>query len=65
MREISFLTEPDRVSWEKLARGKGRYFEVSLSGGDYERARGIATRLDGKTAGIAHYLFHARPGRPQ
>jgi GNAT superfamily N-acetyltransferase len=69
MVEISFLTEPDRVSWEQLARGKDRHFEVSRSGDDYERTwrrlldderiRGIAARLDGTIVGIAHYLFHA------
>jgi GNAT superfamily N-acetyltransferase len=69
MVEISFLTESDRASWERLARGKDTYFEVERSDDDYERTwrrlldderiRGIAARLDGEMAGIAHYLFHA------
>ncbi len=69
MVEISFLTDSDRTAWEELARGKDAYFGVERSGGDYERTwrrllgdepvRGIAARLDGKMAGIAHYLFHA------
>lgn len=67
--EISFLTGPDRGCWERLARGKDAYFKVVRGDEDYERAwrrlldgervRGIAARLDGKMAGIAHYLFHA------
>jgi GNAT superfamily N-acetyltransferase len=69
MVEISFLTESDRASWEELARGKDTFFGVERSADDYERTwrrllgdgpvRGIAARLDGRTAGIAHYLFHA------
>jgi GNAT superfamily N-acetyltransferase len=69
MVEISFLAESDRACWERLARGKDTYFEVERGDGDYERTwrrlldderiRGIAARLDGKTVGIAHYLFHA------
>jgi hypothetical protein len=63
---LALTTKP---AWEKLARGKDRYFEVSRSGEDYERTwrrlldderiRGIAARLDGTMVGIAHYLFHA------
>ena len=69
MVEISFLTESDRAAWEELARGKDTYFGVERGGDDYERTwrrllddeqmRGAAARLDGKMAGIAHYLFHA------
>ena len=68
MVEISFLTESDRVSWEKLARGKDAYFTVIRSDSDYdrtwrrllddERMRGVAARLDGRMVGFAHYLFH-------
>lgn len=69
MVEISFLTEPDRDCWEALARGKDAYFDVERPDEDYERTwrrlldderiRGIAARVDGEPAGIAHYLFHA------
>jgi GNAT superfamily N-acetyltransferase len=69
MMEISFLAGSDRVPWEKLARGKDTYFGVERGDDDYERTwrrllddepiRGIAARLDGKMAGIGHYLFHA------
>jgi GNAT superfamily N-acetyltransferase len=69
MAEISFLSESDRASWERLARGKDTYFEVARSDDDYERTwrrlldderiRGIAAWLDGRMVGIAHYVFHA------
>jgi GNAT superfamily N-acetyltransferase len=69
MVEISFLTESDRACWEKLMRGKDAYFGVERGDDAYERTwrrlldderiRGIAARVDGKMAGIAHYLFHA------
>ncbi|SFO62246.1 GNAT family N-acetyltransferase [Amycolatopsis rubida] len=67
--EISDLTESDRADWEILARGKDAYFDVERTGDSYDRTwrrlldddriRGIAARLDGTMAGIAHYLFHA------
>jgi GNAT superfamily N-acetyltransferase len=67
--EISFLTESDRASWARLARGKDTYFAVARSDDDYERTwrrlldderiRGVGARLDGRMVGIAHYLFHA------
>jgi GNAT superfamily N-acetyltransferase len=69
MVEISFLAESDRNPWEALARGKDAHFGVERRDEDYERTwrrllgderiRGIAARVDGRMAGIAHYLFHA------
>lgn len=69
MIEIDVLTESDRACWEVPARGKDAYFDVERGDDDYERTwrrllddeqvRGVAARLDGKMAGIAHYLFHA------
>jgi GNAT superfamily N-acetyltransferase len=69
MVEISFLTESDRASWERLARGKDTYFAVDRSDDDYERTwrrlldderiHGVGARLDGRMVGVAHYLFHA------
>ena len=69
MVEIDFLAESDRARWEALARGKDAYFDVERNDDAYEQcwrqlldggqARGIAARLDGRMAGIAHYVFHA------
>lgn len=67
--QISFLTESDRDDWETLARGKDAYFDVERTDESYDRTwrrllddgrvRGVAAKLDGAMAGIAHYLFHA------
>ncbi|MET9265448.1 GNAT family N-acetyltransferase [Amycolatopsis sp. NPDC004079] len=67
--QISFLTESDRDDWETLARGKDAYFDVERTDDSYDRTwrrlldddriRGVAAKLDGAMAGIAHYLFHA------
>ncbi|MCK2212348.1 GNAT family N-acetyltransferase [Actinomadura sp. ATCC 31491] len=69
MLKIDFLTPSDRAAWERLARGKDAYFGVGRGDDAYERTwrrllddervRGVAARLDGSMAGIAHYVFHA------
>ncbi|KAB8194798.1 GNAT family N-acetyltransferase [Nonomuraea phyllanthi] len=69
MIEIDVRTESDRACREAPARGKDAYFDVERGDDDYERTwrrllddeqvGGVAARLDGKMAGIAHYLFHA------
>jgi GNAT superfamily N-acetyltransferase len=70
MIEIAPLREADRAAWEKLARGYKAFYETELAQARYdetwrlliadERVHGLAARLDGRIAGIAHYLFHAQ-----
>ncbi|WP_194244316.1 GNAT family N-acetyltransferase [Nonomuraea phyllanthi] len=69
MIEIDVLTESDRACREAPAHGKDAYFDVERGDDDYERTwrrllddeqvRGVAARLDGMMAGIAHHLIHA------
>ena len=62
------LAAADRAAWEPLARGYKRFYATDTSDAEYERAWqrlvahdrvfGMAAELDGRVAGIAHYLFH-------
>ena len=68
MVEISPLTGSDRAEWEALARAFKAHFGTEASDEAYEQTwrrlldggqiHGIAARLDGTMAGIAHYFFH-------
>ena len=68
MIEITPLREGDRPGWQPLAVGYNAFYERVLPDADYDRAwrrllegqemHGLAARLDGRVAGIAHYLFH-------
>jgi GNAT superfamily N-acetyltransferase len=68
--EIAPFAPADRAEWEVLARGYKRFYRTELPDEEYERAwqalrtgervRGLGAWLDGRLAGIAHYLFHAQ-----
>lgn len=72
--EIAPLAAADRAEWEGLARGYKAFYGTELADLDYERTwralladeriHGLGARLDGKLAGIAHYLFHAQIWSP-
>jgi GNAT superfamily N-acetyltransferase len=67
---IAPLAPDDRAEWEALARGYKGFYRTELPDEAYERTwrallageriHGLGARLDGKLAGIAHYLFHAQ-----
>jgi GNAT superfamily N-acetyltransferase len=68
--EIAPLAPADRAEWELLARGYKAFYQTETPDEHYaetwrllmanERVHGLAARLDGRMAGIAHYLFHAQ-----
>ena len=70
MIEIAPLRAEDRAHWEPLARGYKAFYRTELPDTRYEetwrdllageRIHGLAAWLDGRMAGIAHYLFHAQ-----
>jgi GNAT superfamily N-acetyltransferase len=72
--EIAPLAAADRAEWEALARGYKAFYGTELADADYERTwlallagervHGLGARLDGRLAGIAHYLFHAQSWSP-
>lgn len=74
MIEIAPLAPADRAEWEALARGykafyrtdhpQERYDETWAALIEGERIHGLAARIDGRIAGIAHYLFHAQSWSP-
>ena len=74
MLEIAPLAPADRAEWEKLARGYKAFYRTEIPAEDYERTwqallagervHGLGARLDGRLAGIAHYLFHAQTWSP-
>jgi len=67
---VAPLREQDRAQWEPLARGYKAYYRTELPDAQYEetwrallageRIHGLAAWMDGRMAGIAHYLFHAQ-----
>src|SRR3954470_16178308 len=67
---IAPLSAADRPAWETLARGYKAFYQTELPDARYdetwrlllagERIHGLAAWLDGRLAGIAHYLFHAQ-----
>jgi GNAT superfamily N-acetyltransferase len=72
--EIAPLGDGDRADWEALARGYKAFYETEIPQERYdetwrlliadERIHGLGARLDGRLAGIAHYLFHAQTWSP-
>ena len=68
MIEIGPLRPEDRDPWEVLARGYKAFYRESEPDEAYEltwrrlaagtELHGLGARLDGRLAGIAHYLFH-------
>jgi ribosomal protein S18 acetylase RimI-like enzyme len=70
MVEIARLRPEDRAEWEVLARGYKAFYETELPNERYDETwrlliageivHGLAARLDGRIAGIAHYLFQAQ-----
>ena len=68
MIEIGPLRPGDRAAWEVLARGYKAFYQESEPDESYEQTwqrlaagtdiHGLGARLDGRLAGIAHYLFH-------
>jgi GNAT superfamily N-acetyltransferase len=68
MAAIAPLTPADRGEWDALARGYKAFYEDPQPDSVYERTwtrlmaghgiRGLGARLDGRLAGIAHYMFH-------
>jgi GNAT superfamily N-acetyltransferase len=67
---IAPLQPSDREEWALLARGYKAFYRTELPPERYdetwralmrsERVHGLGARLDGRLAGIAHYLFHAQ-----
>ena len=74
MIAIAPLAPADRAEWELLARGYKSFYRTETPDERYEetwrllmadeRVHGLAARLDGRMAGIAHYLFHAQTWSP-
>jgi GNAT superfamily N-acetyltransferase len=68
MIEIGPLRPEDRAVWEVLARGYKTFYQEPEPDEAYERTwlrllagtelHGLGARLDGRLAGLAHYLFH-------
>ena len=68
MIEIGPLRPEDRAAWEVLARGYKSFYREPEPDEAYENTwqrlaagteiHGLGARLDGRLAGIAHYLFH-------
>lgn len=71
---IAPLAPADRAEWEALARGYKAFYRTEIPQERYdetwrlliasERVHGLGARIDGKLAGIAHYLFHAQTWSP-
>ena len=72
--EIAPLALGDRAEWEALARGYKAFYLTDTPDERYEetwralmaddRIHGLAARLEGRMAGIAHFLFHAQTWSP-
>jgi len=66
--DIAPPTPADRAEWEALARGYKAFYEDDVPDAGYaetwrlvlagEAVRGLTARIDGRMAGVAHYLFH-------
>jgi GNAT superfamily N-acetyltransferase len=75
MIEVGPLTESDRERWEVLARGYKAFYKTPTSEAEFAEAwrrlrgndgvSGLGARLDGRLAGIAHYLFHTTVWAPK
>jgi GNAT superfamily N-acetyltransferase len=68
--DIGPLGPLDHDEWERLARGYKAFYRTELPQERYDetwrallqgdRIHGLGARIDGRLAGIAHYLFHAQ-----
>lgn len=68
MIRIAPLAPDDRAAWEPLARGYKAFYDDPVPDSEYDLVwallmaggdvRGLAARIDGRIAGIAHFLFH-------
>jgi ribosomal protein S18 acetylase RimI-like enzyme len=66
---IAPLRSEDRADWERLARGYKLFYKTPTADAEYEAAWrrilaretvfGLGASVDGRLAGIVHYLFHA------
>jgi GNAT superfamily N-acetyltransferase len=66
--DIRPLESADRPEWESLARAYKAFYETTLPDAEYERTwvrlmsgdgiHGFGALIDGRLAGITHYLFH-------
>lgn len=75
MIAIAPLRADDRAEWEVLARGYKDFYADPIPDEDYARTwallmaggavHGLAARIDGRMAGIAHYLFHPHTWRSE
>lgn len=73
MIEIVQLADTDRAVWQVLAKGYNDFYETVWPPETYDRvwrrlragmgAYALGARVDGRLAGIAHYLFHANVWR--
>lgn len=73
MIEIAPLRAEDRAEWEILARGYKAFYADPIPDEDYARTwallmaggpvHGLAARIDGRMAGITHYMFHPHTWR--
>ena len=65
---VDELQDADRAAWGRLALGYKTFYETTLPDAAYEhtwrrlragdRVYAWAARVDGRLAGIAHYMFH-------
>jgi GNAT superfamily N-acetyltransferase len=75
MIEVGPLTGADRERWEVLARGYKAFYRTPTSDAEFAEAWrrlraedgvfALGARLDGRLAGIAHYLFHTTVWAPK
>ena len=69
MIAVAPLRPEDRAEWEDLARGYKAFYRDPIPDEEYrlawgrlmaaEEVHGLGARIDGRLAGIAHFLFHA------
>jgi hypothetical protein len=70
MISIGTLTPQDRPAWEALFRAYNDFYETTLPQDTYDRAwtefqagermHALVARVDGRLAGIVHFLVHPR-----
>ncbi|MGY4826985.1 N-acetyltransferase family protein [Sphaerotilaceae bacterium SBD11-9] len=72
---ITPLRPEDRAAWEQLARGYKAFYKTEVSPAGYQTTWqrllandgvfGLGAHVDGRLAGIAHYLFHTSTWSPR